>query len=154
MTKLSDVIEEFIKDMLRSSRENQLQIIRNELANYFSCAPSQINYVLTTRFTIDKGYYIESKRGGGGCIIIKHLEVGQDKSLLQIINEKIGDSITYNSGVHIIDGLLGSSIITERESDILKTAINDRTLNISLYNKNKLRANIMKSIIIVILNKT
>ena len=154
MTRVSDVIEEFIKDMIRNSHENQLQIVRNELANYFSCAPSQINYVLTTRFTIDKGYYIESRRGGGGYIIIKQFKLKQDKSLLDVINEKIGDNITYNAGVHIVEGLMDSDIITERECDILKAAINDRTLNVSLHNKNKLRADILKSIIMVLLNKS
>lgn len=154
MTRLSDVIEDFIKDMIRNSSENQLQIVRNELANYFSCAPSQINYVLTTRFTIDKGYYIESRRGGGGYIIIKQFKLNQDKSLLDMINEKIGDSITYSAGVHIIEGLMDSEITTKRESDILKAAINDRTLSLSLDNKNRLRADILKSIIMVLLNKS
>lgn len=154
MTRLSDVIEEFIKDMIKNSSENQLQIVRNELANYFSCAPSQINYVLTTRFTIDKGYYIESRRGGGGYIIIKQLRLKQDESLLDVINEKIGDSITYNAGAYIIEGLVDSGIITKRESDILKAAINDRTLNVSLDNKNKLRADILKSIVTVVLIKS
>lgn len=152
MTRLSDVIEEFLKDMIRNSSENELQIVRNELANYFSCAPSQINYVLTTRFTVDKGYYIESRRGGGGCIIIKQFKLSQDKSLMDAISEKIGDSITYNAGVHIIEGLMDSGIINKRESDILKVAINDRTLSQSFDNKNKLRADILKSIIIVLLN--
>ena len=114
MTRLSDVIEEFIKDMLKNSNENQLQIVRNELANYFSCAPSQINYVLTTRFTVDKGYYIESRRGGGGYIIIKQFKLKQDKFLLDVINEKIADSITYNTGVHIVEGLMESDIITKK----------------------------------------
>lgn len=154
MTRLSDVIEEFIKDMIRNSSENQLQIVRNELANYFSCAPSQINYVLTTRFTIDKGYYIESRRGGGGYIIIKQLKLKQDNYLLDVINEKIGDSITYNVGTHIVEGLMDSDIITKRECDILKAAINDRTLNASLESKNKLRADILKSIVMVLLNKS
>jgi transcriptional regulator of stress and heat shock response len=153
MTRLSDVIEEFIKDMLKNSNENQLQIVRNELANYFSCAPSQINYVLTTRFTVDKGYYIESRRGGGGYIIIKQFKLKQDKFLLDIINEKIADSITYNTGVHIVEGLMESDIITKKECDILKVAINDRTLSICLHNKNKLRADILRSIVMVLLNK-
>lgn len=154
MTRLSDVIEEFIKDMLQNSEENQLQIARNELANYFSCAPSQINYVLTTRFTIDKGYYIESRRGGGGCIIIKHFKLDEDKPLLDILNEKIGDSITYNTGVNIIEGLFDTGVITFRECEILKAVINDRTLNAALSNRNKLRADILKSTFIVMFNKS
>ncbi|AWI07372.1 CtsR family transcriptional regulator [Clostridium drakei] len=153
MARLSDIIEVFIKDMLDNSKESQLQIGRNELASYFSCAPSQINYVLTTRFTTDKGYYIESKRGGGGCIIIRRVQFEGNKSLAEIINEKLGNSITYDAAVQIIDGLLESEIITEREGNILKIVINDRTLNSSTDKKNKLRSDILKSVIMVILNE-
>jgi transcriptional regulator CtsR len=120
------------------------------LANYFSCAPSQINYVLTTRFTIDKGYYIESKRGGGGCILIRRLEFGHSRSLIDAVNEKIGDSLTYDSGAQVITGLLESGIITVREANIMKIAINDRVLGI-IENKNKLRAELLKAMIITIL---
>lgn len=60
MATMTDIIEKFIKDLMEE--DNSIQIQRNELANLFSCAPSQINYVLTTRFTIDRGYYIESKK--------------------------------------------------------------------------------------------
>ncbi|WPC41791.1 CtsR family transcriptional regulator [Clostridium sp. JS66] len=153
MARLSDIIEVFIKDMLDNSNESQLQIGRNELASYFSCAPSQINYVLTTRFTTDKGYYIESKRGGGGCIIIRRVQFDENKSLAEIINEKLGNSITYDSAVQVIDGLLESGVITEREGNILKIVINDRTLNSSTDKKNKLRSDILKSVIMVILNE-
>jgi len=153
LARLSDIIEEFIKDMFNNSNNNdQLQIGRNELANYFSCAPSQINYVLTTRFTTDKGYYIESKRGGGGYIIIKKVELNCNKNLLDIIMEKIGDGITYNAGVQIIEGLFEEEIITEREAIILKAVINDRTLNTVMENKNKLRADILKALMLVIFN--
>ncbi|WP_123054758.1 CtsR family transcriptional regulator [Clostridium sp. JN-1] len=152
MARLSDVIEDFIKQAMDNSQESELQIVRNELANYFSCAPSQINYVLTTRFTVDKGYYIESRRGGGGCIIIKKVEMNDNKSLAEIINDKIGESITYNSSIQIINGLLESKIITKREAYILKAVINDRTLISFQENKNILRANILKAAMLVVLS--
>ena len=73
MAKMSDLIEVFIKELLEDSVGDPVEIQRNELAGYFKCAPSQINYVLTTRFSMDKGYLIESQRGGGGSIkIIKN----------------------------------------------------------------------------------
>ncbi len=153
MARLSDEIEEFIKAMLNESRESQLQIVRNELANYFSCAPSQINYVLTTRFTTNKGYYIESKRGGGGCIIIRRLEVRNDDSFMESINERIGDSITYNSAYQIINGLFEAQMITKTEADMLRVVLNDRTLIAANDNRNRLRADILKSVIMIILNK-
>lgn len=150
MARLSDVIEQFIKEMLKENSESELQIQRNELATLFSCAPSQINYVLTTRFTTDKGYYIESKRGGGGCILIRRVDYVEHKPLAQFINEKIGDSITYDSGAQIIDGLLESNKITQREAMLMKVAINDRTL-MQGDNRNKLRADILRALIMVVL---
>ena len=150
VARLSDVIEEFIKDMIKDNSKDELQIQRNELANLFSCAPSQINYVLTTRFTTDKGYYIESKRGGGGCILIRRVEYIEHKPLAEVINEKIGDSITYDSGVQIILGLYESNKINEREAMLIKIAINDRTL-MQGENRNRLRADILKSMIMVVL---
>jgi transcriptional regulator CtsR len=153
MARLSDEIEAFIKKMLEGATESQLQIVRNELANYFSCAPSQINYVLTTRFTTDKGYYIESKRGGGGCIIIRRMEVKKSKTLIGEINEKIGNKITYNSAAHIIDGLHEANIVSEMEADILRVVLNDRTLSAAMDIRNEIRADILKSVIMVVLNK-
>lgn len=152
MARLSDIIEDFIKEMFNNSEETKLQIGRNELANYFSCAPSQINYVLTTRFTMDKGYYIESKRGGGGYIIIRKIAFTCNEDLLKNIVEKIGDAITYNAAVQLIETLFEEQVITEREDIILKTIVNDRTLNTSLDNKNKIRADILKSVVVVIFN--
>ncbi|KGO12567.1 CtsR family transcriptional regulator [Clostridium botulinum] len=151
MARLSDIIEDFIKEMFQENNESELQIKRNELANYFSCAPSQINYVLTTRFTEDKGYYIESKRGGGGCIIIKRIEFTDNKNLKELIVDRIGNSITYDNAINIIDGLVETAVITEREAIIMKIAINDRVFGNIDANKNMLRANILKNIIMVII---
>lgn len=150
MARLSDVIEEFIKSLLEKNHESELQIQRNELATYFSCAPSQINYVLTTRFSYDKGYHIESKRGGGGYIVIRRIQYGTRKSLAEIISEKIGDNLTYDKGVQIIDGLIESGIITTREGSLMKVAINDRVL-ITYDNRNKVRSDILKAMMAVVL---
>ncbi|KIS22439.1 CtsR family transcriptional regulator [Clostridium botulinum B2 450] len=151
MARLSDIIEDFIKEMFQENNESELQIKRNELANYFSCAPSQINYVLTTRFTEDKGYYIESKRGGGGCIIIRRIEFTNNKNLKELIVDRIGNSITYDNAINIIDGLVEMAVITEREAIIMKIAINDRVFGNIDISKNMLRANILKNIIMVII---
>lgn len=150
MARLSDVIEQFIKSMFDDNDEQELQIQRNELANHFSCAPSQINYVLTTRFTSDRGYYIESRRGGGGCITIKRVELDQNKNLEQIMNTQIGSSVTYDGCIHVIDGLLDSEIITEREAILMKAAVNDRSLTL-ISSKNKVRAEILKGMLMAIL---
>jgi len=151
MIRLSDIIESFIKEMMAEADKNELEIQRNELANQFSCAPSQINYVLTTRFTTEKGYYIESKRGGGGCIRIKKIEYIENKPLADVIIEKIGNNITYSRGVQIIEALKDADIISNREVNILKLAINDRTLSIVNDLRNKVRAEILKATIVAIM---
>lgn len=150
MARLSDIIEEFIKQLLQDNDESELQIQRNELANYFRCAPSQINYVLTTRFTTDRGYYVESKRGGGGCIIIKHVDFNHDKKLMQAVNSQIGDSITFDKSVKIINYLQDNNLVSEREAYIMKMAINDRNLSLLQENKNTFRAELLKSMLSVL----
>lgn len=150
MARLSDIIENFIKEMIHDNNENQILIQRNELADQFRCAPSQINYVLTTRFTYEKGYVIESRRGGGGHIVIKQITYDDNQTRSQIIYDAIGDSITYHSAVAIIENLHDKEIITDREMQLMRMAINDRTL-VSTNNINKVRADILKAMIMSIL---
>ena len=150
MARLSDVIEEFIKGMLKESEEEELQIQRNELADYFSCAPSQINYVLTTRFTYDKGYIIESRRGGGGYIVIRRVEFENDNARAKKILEYIGEGVTYHNAAALLESLYENDFITERELHLIKIAVNDRTLG-TVENKNKVRADILKGIISALL---
>lgn len=151
MERISDIIETFIKDMISKEQEGKVQIQRNELANKFSCAPSQINYVLTSRFTYEKGYVIESKRGGGGFIVIKKINYDNNEERINIINNSIGKSITYNNALSIIENLKENKFINEKEAEIIKISLNDRTLSSSEY-KNILRADILKGILAVILS--
>ncbi|EKQ52115.1 MULTISPECIES: CtsR family transcriptional regulator [unclassified Clostridium] len=151
MARLSDIIEAFIKQMFNENANNVVFIQRNELADQFRCAPSQINYVLTTRFTYERGYLIESKRGGGGHIAIKQLEYDDTNKREELINQSIGDTITYHNANALLNHLFESGVIEERECEIMKIAINDRSLT-SADNKNKLRADILKAMIMVILS--
>ena len=151
MARLSDVIEEFIKQMFNENRDNVIFIQRNELADQFRCAPSQINYVLTTRFTYERGYLIESKRGGGGCILIKKITYDTKDKIYEIINSSIGDSLTYQNGVAIIESLYDLDIINKRELALIKITINDRTLQ-NAENKNRVRADILRSLVMVLLS--
>lgn len=151
MSRLSDIIEDFIKELLEESNASELEIGRNELANQFKCAPSQISYVLTTRFSTESGYYVESRRGGGGYIRIKKIQYEEDETLRRLIEDKIGNSITYNAAYSIIDGLRERQIITNREANIMKAAINDRSLMIPVDQKNNVRAEILKAMIRIIL---
>ena len=88
--RLSDTIEQFIKTMLTHD-ENEIELKRNELAEYFNCAPSQINYVLATRFTPDHGYLIQSRRGGGGYIRIFRMQQDTSEQLVYLLEERVGD---------------------------------------------------------------
>ncbi|WIF95632.1 CtsR family transcriptional regulator [Caminicella sporogenes] len=146
MARLSDLIEAFIKEMLKQSNKQWIEIKRNELANDFNCAPSQINYVLSTRFTIDKGYAVESRRGGGGHIRIIKLNINKKTYLYNIINE-IGDSISMMKAVSIVKLLLEKGILKKREADIMIAALNNRSLNIDTELKNNVRASILKAML-------
>ena len=87
MARISDIIAQFINDMIEDEKNKEVIIQRNELADKFNCAPSQINYVLTTRFTTEKGYLIESRRGGGGYIIIRRVEYNSKEKQLEEIKK-------------------------------------------------------------------
>lgn len=146
MASMTDMIEEFIKNLMEEN--NIIQIQRNELATLFNCAPSQINYVLTTRFTIDKGYYIESKKGGGGYVQIIKVQNDRKNYLQQLINEKIGNQISYRKAKDIIYGLEDMELISEKETKIILYSIDDKSLSIPICElKEKVRANILKNII-------
>ena len=151
MARLSDIIEAFIKQMFNENIDNVIFIQRNELADQFRCAPSQINYVLTTRFTYERGYLIESKRGGGGHIAIKQLEYDSSNKREALINQSIGDAMTYHNANALLKDLLESGIIEKREYEIMKIAINDRSLT-STDNNNKVRADILKGMVMIILS--
>lgn len=148
MAIMSDIIEKFILSMMSESDKEILEIQRNELAEYFSCAPSQINYVLSTRFTTDKGYYIESKRGGGGYIKIVRVNIKENNNIQELLINSIGKSITKQKAYTIIDNLMRTDFITSRESLIMKNAIGDRALSNLTGYKNGLRATIFKDMLI------
>ena len=123
MARISDTIADFIYSLIDETEDNQAIIQRNELADKFNCAPSQINYVLTTRFTCEKGYVIESRRGGGGYIIVKRIYHINSQQKITILNEAIGLSITYQGAVSIAEHLLELNMITMREYEIIKVAV-------------------------------
>lgn len=152
MARLSDVIEVFIKEMLEDSNESVLEIQRNELANTFNCAPSQINYVLMTRFTVDRGYYIESRRGGGGCIRIKRIQINKNDYIKEAIWNNIGNDITQQDAEDYIDLFKERGYITLREANIMKAVINDKTLSPTEENRGELRAQVLKTMLITVLD--
>ena len=118
MAALSDSIEKFIKQLMQDS--NILELKRNELAQYFACAPSQINYVLATRFSVDRGYITESHRGGGGYVKLIRVSSGQTDTL-EALMQRIGGEIDYESVCRILARLAESKLITPREARIMRS---------------------------------
>lgn len=150
MARLTNSIADFLMEML-DEEGGMLEIQRNNIAEKFSCAPSQINYVLTTRFTPYKGYYVESRRGGGGFIRIVKVEITDSDKLKYILEDEIGDSITKDKADAIINELLANKIITEREGEIIRVGISDRAISADQNLKNSIRASILKNILLVVL---
>jgi transcriptional regulator CtsR len=150
LSNLSDIIEGFIKELMDANNNDAIEIQRNILAQQFDCSPSQINYVLTTRFTNDRGYVVESRRGGGGYIRIFKVRSSMEDELKRILNETIGDSITLNKSIDLVNALLEREVITEGERAIMQSVLSDRVLNIVAYeDRNKLRADLLKEMILV-----
>lgn len=154
MSNLSNIIEDFIKELIDSANDASIEIQRNLLAQQFDCSPSQINYVLSTRFNNDRGYIIESRRGGGGYVKIYKVDTSSDAHLEAILNKSIGNSITYNKACDIIDVFVDKEIVSDKEQAIIKAAINDRAFNKIYYDdRNKLRADVLKEILLILLNE-
>ena len=147
--RLSDIIEEFIKGMLSPS-VGEIRLQRNELAEYFSCSPSQINYVLSTRFTPAHGYIIESRRGGGGFISITQIKPKTAQQLDHLLNNLIGSSIDDRQANALCKQLLRHDIINKREARLMCAATCNKVLNVSLSNgmKDEVRANILRSMLL------
>ena len=150
MSKLSDIIEAFIKELMDANNNDAIEIQRNILAQQFDCSPSQINYVLTTRFTNDRGYVVESRRGGGGYIRIFRVRASMEEEPKRILNETIGDSITLNKAIDLLNVFMERNIITAKEKAIMQSVLSDRVLNLVAYeDRNRLRAGLLKEMILV-----
>ena len=125
--RLSDDIERFIKELI-TQESPQVELKRNELAEYFGCAPSQINYVLATRFTINDGYVTESRRGGGGYIRIVRVTQG-GRGLLEVIErERIGDSVSAADAARLIRLVTEQGLIDERQAGVMAAAVSPQAM--------------------------
>lgn len=150
MRNISDIIEEYLKRVLEKSEEEIVEIKRSEIANKFQCVPSQINYVINTRFTIERGYLVESKRGGGGYIRIIKVRPNSDIHLIDHVLSLIGGKISQSSAADIIDRMLEEEIISEREARIMSAVIDRNVINFDLPERDVLRARLLKSMLITL----
>lgn len=143
--RISDNIEEFIKSLFEE--DDFIEIQRNELAEYFNCVPSQINYVISTRFGPRQGYYVESRRGGGGYIKIKKVNITKSNYLMHIITN-IGEKISSNEVDIFISNFISYDIINEKEAKLLKVATSDNVLTVPVEIRDRVRANIFKNMLL------
>ena len=146
---ISKIIEEFILNSI--GEDNSVVISRNALAQHFDCAPSQINYVLSTRFTIERGFIVDSRRGGGGYIEILKAPVSDNAYIQDLIQTSIGNNLPYDRAEHIMQRLKNDNIITENEYNIILSAISDGALASPFPIKDNLRAKIVKNILIMLI---
>ena len=141
------ITQEILK-MLSESEENTAEIQRNEFAGIIGCAPSQINYVLSSRFTPEHGYIIESRRGGGGYIKIKRVVLNHSSALMHIINS-IGDRIDGLSTRIVLENSLENELISRETVRIMAAALSEKVMQeIPPVLKDNVRAAILKQMLL------
>ena len=146
MAQLSDTIENFIKELMREDAHIDLR--RNELAQHFGCAPSQINYVLATRFSLDHGYIIESRRGGGGYVRIVRIQTRSQGNFLEDLLNRVGNSVDEETANAIISNLYERSMITGHEASLLRAGVSRNALALPVSAKDILRAAVFRNMLI------
>lgn len=140
---MSDIIEAYLKEFLKT--KEHIEIRRSDIAEHFDCVPSQINYVINTRFTQEHGYLVESKRGGGGYIRILKVELIDEVDQIDAMLDLIGNQLTQRSGINIIETLIKRDLITEREGTLILSVIGKSVLSsISGEKEQEARAELLK----------
>ena len=123
---LSDIIENYIMEEMRKQEEVELK--RSEIAQKFNCVPSQINYVISTRFIPELGYYVESRRGGGGYIKICKINLDKSEHISELLS-KIGSTMSQSVVNVYLRELLRYNIIDDRNAQLISAALSDKSLN-------------------------
>ncbi len=150
MRSLTEVIETHIIDMLERNKEDTVSLRRKELAERFGCVPSQINYVLRSRFTPERGYLVESQRGGHGYIRILRICYEFPEERVEHIDELVGESITEQDARRLLISLQSRGMVDARERLLIEVAlrhiddVGESTFDISPYKRNVLQADLLK----------
>ena len=144
--RLSELIEAYIKELMEDN-DDFIEFGRNELAEHFHCVPSQINYVISTRFSPERGYYVESRRGGGGNIRIKRIELSQNDYIMHILHS-IESNLSQNEVGIMIQNMVEYDIISKEVARLMSVATNDKVLNLPNDLKDGVRTRIFKNLLI------
>lgn len=150
MASLADLIESYIKQQLRSSENQAIAISRAQLAELFSCVPSQINYVLTTRFTLERGYMIESRRGGGGYIRIVQVNQGDRPKLAEQLLLEIGPEISESQAEQFLASFRELGVLSVQQKRVIRALLQRETAQVP-QGRARLRASLLRSLIILIM---
>jgi transcriptional regulator CtsR len=146
---ISDLIASFLQENLELSEDGVLEIQRNDLAQRFNCVPSQINYVMSTRFSPERGYIVESRRGGNGYIRITRVQVDRQTLMMHVINS-LGERMDLPSARAILSNLVQSGALEEDVGRALLTAVGDKALSaVPRESRDRVRADIMKQVLIL-----
>lgn len=146
--KMSDIITQAIIKMLDESADNKAEIQRNEFAEMMGCVPSQINYVLSSRFTAEQGYTIESYRGGGGYIRITRAKLNKPTAIMHIVNS-IGNSIDPMASRIVVENCLRTGLISHEAARILSATISNSVMSaVPVSSRDEVRAAIIKQILL------
>ncbi|ENI8644746.1 CtsR family transcriptional regulator [Listeria monocytogenes] len=149
MKNISDIIEAYLKQVLESSEA--VEIKRSEIADKFECVPSQINYVINTRFTMERGYIVESKRGGGGYIRIIKVKMNDKLQLLEAIISMVHDKkISQSFSEDVILRLLEEEVITKKEARLMVAALDREVLILPLPDRDILRSRILEAMLVAL----
>lgn len=145
---ISDLIASFLQDSLDEADGGVLEVQRSDLAQRFNCVPSQINYVMSTRFSPEHGYIVESRRGGNGYIRITRVRVDRQTLLMHVINS-IGDTLDLPSARAILSNLVSSGAMEDDVAVTLLTCLEDKALGAAPRGiRDALRAEMMKQVLI------
>lgn len=153
MRNISDIIEQYLKSILHTSPAGLVEIQRNDLADQFQCVPSQINYVISTRFSLEKGFVVESKRGGGGYIRIQKVDMPKQNGILEHILRTVREKIDQDSAEGLIYQLEDAGYVNSREANLLKAAISRESLLVKLPLRDQVRAIMLKNMLVSLLSQ-
>ncbi len=144
-SNMSDIIEEYLKNVLLA--QEKVEIRRSEIADRFNCVPSQINYVINTRFTVQQGYVVESKRGGGGYIRIMKVNLVDDMDIIDALLEVVPEELSIKQANHILQNLYDNELLSKREAQLLNIVMSKESLTEAEQCSDQLRSNMMKNIL-------
>ncbi|MEW9502684.1 CtsR family transcriptional regulator [Jeotgalibacillus marinus] len=150
MKNISDVIEIYLKKVLENSESEVVEIKRSEIADKFQCVPSQINYVINTRFTLERGYVVESKRGGGGYIRIIKVKSHDQSHLIDQVLALLQSHVPQAAAENVVYRLHEQECISKREAKLMLGAMDRASLQLELPLRDEIRARVLTSMLMTL----